>query len=210
MPSDTEELYREAGIEGRVGFGESPAVIVVDLQRGFTDPACPLGSDLDAVVEDTSHLLTAAREAGVPVVFTRGVYRPDGRDGGPFAEKVPSVKRLTRDSKWTEIDPRLKPQDDEHVVDKQQPSGFFRTELDTMFTHRGIDTTIIAGATTSGCVRATVLDACMRGYRPIVPWECVGDRAPDPHEANLFDIDSKYGDVVDLEAVVRRLRPDEL
>jgi nicotinamidase-related amidase len=203
--SDTEEIYEESGITGDIGFGESPAIIVIDLQTAFTDPACSLGSDLDDTVEANADLLETAREHDVPIYFTRCVYRDDARDGAVFAEKIPSTAELTRDSEWLEIDPRLDPSDDDHIVEKQQPSGFFDTELDTMLTYEGVDTTIITGATTSGCVRATVVDACSHGYRPIVPEACVGDRAEDPHEANLFDMESKYADVIGLDDVTTRL-----
>lgn len=203
--SDTEEIYEESGITGDIGFGDSPAIVVIDLQTAFTDPACSLGSDLDGTVEANADLLETAREHDVPIYFTRCVYRDDARDGAIFAEKIPSTAELTRDSEWLEIDPRLDPSDGDHIVEKQQPSGFFDTELDTMLTYEGIDTTVITGATTSGCVRATVVDACSHGYRPIVPEECVGDRAEDPHEANLFDMDSKYADVMGLGDVKTRL-----
>lgn len=201
-----EQIYEEAGITGAVGFGDSPAVVVVDLQTAFTDPACPLGADLDDTVEATAQLLTVAREADVPVVFTRCVYRKDRRDGAVFAEKIPSTEELTSDSEWVELDPRLAPPDDAVVIEKQQPSAFFETGLDTMFTYEGIDTVVITGATTSGCVRATVVDACSHGYRPIVPIQCVGDRAQEPHEANLFDMGSKYADLLDRQDVEGRLR----
>jgi len=201
-----ERIYEEAGITGDVGFGDSPAVVVVDLQTAFTDPACSLGADLDETVAATAGLLAVARAADVPVAFSRCVYREDGRDGGVFAEKIPSTGELTRDSEWVDLDPRLDPGADEVVVDKQQPSAFFGTELDTVLTYEGVDTVVVAGATTSGCVRATVVDACSHGYRPIIPIQCVGDRAEDPHEANLFDMGSKYADLLDREEVERHLR----
>ncbi len=203
--TDKEEIYEDSGITGEIGFGDSPAIVVIDLQTAFTDPECSLGSDLDETVEANAELLETAREHDVPIYFTRCVYRDDARDGAVFAEKIPSTAELTRDSKWLEIDPRLDPSGDDHIVEKQQPSGFFDTELDTMLTYEGIDTTVITGATTSGCVRATVTDACSHGYRPIVPEECVGDRAEGPHEANLFDMDSKYADVMALEDVKARI-----
>ena len=204
--SDTNDIYENAGITGDIGFGDSPAVIVVDLQTAFTDPACSLGSNLDDTVEANADLLETAREYDVPVFFTRCVYREDARDGTVFAEKIPSTRELTRDSSWLEIDPRLNPADNDHTIEKRQPSGFFDTELGTMLTFEGIDTTIITGATTSGCVRATVVDACSHGYRPIVPIECVGDRAQDPHEANLFDMGSKYADLMDLREAKEAIR----
>lgn len=205
MP-DKDEIYEEAGITGEVGFGDSPGIVVVDLQTAFTDPECSLGAELDETVEANAELLATAREADAPVFFTRCVYREDGRDGAVFAEKIPSTKELVQGSEWLEIDPRLNPSEDDHIIDKQQPSGFFQTELDTMLTYEGVDTVLVTGATTSGCVRATVVDSMSHGYRTIVPIECVGDRAQDPHEANLFDMGSKYADLVDLEKAIEELR----
>lgn len=201
-----ETIYEQAGITGTVGFGDSPAVIVVDLQTAFTDPAYPLGADLDDTVEATADLLSVAREANVPIFFSRCVYREDARDGAVFVEKIPSTKDLTPDSEWIELDPRLEPAAGDAVIDKQQPSAFFATGLDTMLTYEGVDTVVVTGATTSGCVRATVVDACSHGYRPIVPIECVGDRAEGPHEASLFDMEAKYADLLDRDEVERHLR----
>lgn len=206
MTGTKDDVYEEAGIGGEIGFGESPAIVVVDLQTAFTDPECPLGSDLDGTVEANAELLGVAREHEIPIFFTRCVYREDARDGAVFAEKIPSTRELTRGSPWLEIDPRLNPTEEDHVVEKQQPSGFFETELDTMLTYEGVDTTVITGATTSGCVRATVVDACSHGYRPIVPVDCVGDRAEDPHEANLFDMGSKYADLMSHDDVTEAFR----
>ena len=200
------DIYREAGITGAVGFGDAPALVVVDLQTAFTDPACPLGADLDDTVVATAELLETAREVGIPVFFSRCVYRDDSRDGAVFVNKIPSTGELTPDSRWVEIDPRLNPTDDEVVIKKQQPSAFFNTGLQTMLTHERVDTVVVTGATTSGCVRATVVDACSHGYRPIVPVECVGDRAEDPHEANLFDMGSKYADLMERREVEQHLR----
>jgi maleamate amidohydrolase len=206
MSDSIDDIYEDAGITGEIGFGDSPAIIVVDLQTAFTDPACSLGSELDKTVEASAELLGVAREENIPVFFTQCVYRDDTRDGAVFAEKIPSTKELTRDSPWLEIDPRLAPTEDDHIIEKQQPSGFFKTELDTMLTYEGIDTAVVTGATTSGCVRATVVDACSHGYRPIVPVECVGDRAEDPHKANLFDMGSKYADLMHLDGTKTALR----
>lgn len=207
MSKSKEEIYEEAGIaQETIGFGEHPAVIVVDLQLAFTDPEYALGSDLDEVVEATSQLVEAAHEKDVPAYYTRVVWREDFRDAAIFAIKAaPSDDGLVEGSPYLEIDPRLPTTELDHVIDKDQPSGFFNTELDTMLTFENVDTTIVAGATTSGCVRATVVDACSHGYRPIVPIECVGDRAEEPHEANLFDMGSKYADVVTLEETLAYL-----
>lgn len=207
LPSETYEVTG-IGVD-RIGFGESPAIVVVDLQQAFTDPKCPLGSDLDDTVLSTVTLLETAHSLDVPVYFTRVVWRDDYRDAGIFSVKAaPEGDHLTADSDYSTLDPRLPVAESDHVVDKEQPSAFFGTELNTMLTADGVDTVVIAGATTSGCVRATVVDACSYGYRPMVPRECVGDRAADPHEASLFDMDAKYADVLSLDEVRRQLRKD--
>lgn len=202
--ANKEEIYESSGIGVEsLEPGENPAIVVVDLQTAFTDPDYALGSDLDGVVEATAELVVAAHANDVPVFYTRVVWREDYRDGAVFAIKAaPSDDGLVEGSEYLEIDPRLDVVEQDHIIDKDQASAFFDTELNTMLTFEGIDTTIVTGATTSGCVRATVVDACQHGYIPLVPEECVGDRAQDPHEANLFDMHSKYAEVVDLEDVL--------
>ena len=192
------------GFAGHAGFGRSPAVVVVDLQRGFTDPACRLGSELDDVVAATRKLLDAARAGGVPVVFTRVVYDDANEQAAAvFLRKVPALAALRPGSDWVEIDPRLGRRDGEAVISKAFASAFFATPLASMLT--GCDSLFVCGATTSGCVRATVVDALQHGLSPLVPRECVGDRWPDPHEASLFDIAQKYGDVVPLDEALAAL-----
>jgi len=204
--TDRDSTYEEAGMTNELGFGDAPAVVVVDLQTGFTDPESPLGSELDDVVASTARLLETAHEYNVPTYLTRCVYREDLKDGGVFTEKVPTAEALAGDSAWLDIDHRIPRDESDHLIDKQMPSAFFDTNLDSMLTAEGVDTLVVAGATTSGCVRATVVDACSYGYRPMVPTECVGDRAQEPHDANLFDMGSKYADLMDLETVERDLR----
>lgn len=194
--------YRAKGLAGRVGFGQSPAVLVIDFIVGFTNSESPLGSDLDSELGATSELLDVARDRGVPIFFTTTVYQPDLVDAGLFLRKVPSLEILQRGSVWVAVDPRLGPRDSESVVEKRYASAFFGTHLASTLTAAGIDTVVVTGCTTSGCVRATVVDALQHGFRAIVPSECVGDRARAQHEANLVDIDGKYGDVVDLPTVI--------
>jgi maleamate amidohydrolase len=201
------EVYESAGIGVEsLKPGDDPAIIVVDLQTAFTDSDYALGSDLDGTVEATSRLIDTAHESDVPVFYTRVVWREDYRDGAVFAMKAaPSDDGLVEGSEFLEIDPRLEMIDNDHIIDKDQASAFFETELSTMLTFESVDTTIITGATTSGCVRASVVDACQHGYIPLVPEECVGDRAQEPHDANLFDMDSKYAEVVSLQEVLEYL-----
>ena len=189
------------GFGGDLGFGARPAVVVVDLLEGFTDPASPLGADLDAVVGDTRRLLDAARDAGVPVIFTTVIYdEANERAAAVFLRKVPALKVLRPGSRWVEVDARLGRRPDEPVLAKAFASAFFGTPLAAMLAGR--DTLVVCGASTSGCIRATVVDAVQHGLIPIVPRECVGDRWPAAHEANLFDVDAKYGDVVALADVL--------
>ena len=206
MAEDIDSVYERADMNNQVGYGDEPALIVVDLQTGFTDLESPLAGDLSAVIERTNRLLEAAHASDVPVVFTRIVTKhEDASDLGVWVEKIPSLRLLQIDSEWADIDPRLDIEPTDHVLDKRQASAFHETELDSMLTHRGVDTVVIAGATTSGCIRATAVDACSHGYRAIVPENAVGDRASDPHDANLFDIDAKYGDVRPVDEIVDSL-----
>jgi maleamate amidohydrolase len=180
-----------------LGIGARPAVVVVDLVNGFTDAGSPLGADLDPVVESTRTLLDAARSAGVPVFFTTVVYdEANERAAAVFMRKVPALGVLRPGSRWIEVDARLGRREDEPVLSKAFASAFFGTPLASMLV--GCDTLVVCGASTSGCVRATVVDAVQHGLVPVVPRECVGDRWPAAHEANLFDMQAKYADVVSL------------
>lgn len=202
---DAQRLYEQKGIGSRTGFGKNPCFLIVDFARGFTDPSTPVGSPLDADVAATAEVLATAREAGVLVVFLTTGYNPDFRDGGRFVEKVPALRCMVLGSKWVEIDDRIKPRPGEHVILKKFSSGFLGTNLSLLLNSQGIDTVIIAGCSTSGCVRAAAHDACSYGFRTIVARECVGDRSPAPHEANLFDINAKYADVVSKHEVIAYL-----
>lgn len=197
-----QKFYQEHGLGGQVGFGKKPAVVVIDLQLGFTDPTCPLGCDLDRVVESCRELIFSARQKRIPVFFTACAYEDHLKDSGVWGKKVPALSWLKVGSKWVEIDPRLGKAPGDILVIKKYPSGFFGTHLQATLTSMGIDTLIVAGCTTSGCVRATAIDALQYGYHGIVPEECVGDRAEAPHLANLFDIGQKYCDVMPLREVL--------
>jgi maleamate amidohydrolase len=196
---EARQIYAKARLGESVTLGSRPAVLVVDFSCGFTDPACPLGSDLSAEVGATKRLLDAARAKGLPVIFTTIGYEPSLRDGGLWLQKVPTLGELQVGGHWVEIDPRLEPREDETIVLKKGASGFFGTNLASILVSQGVDSVILCGATTSGCVRATAIDLLQYGWPTLVPRECVGDRAKAPHEANLFDIQAKYADVVPLE-----------
>jgi maleamate amidohydrolase len=200
---DDAAFYRERGFGGTAGFGRRPALLVIDLVNGFTDPSSSLGSDLDAVVAATRRLIDACRARDVPIVFTTVAF--DGaksQAAAVFMAKVPALRTLVAGSHAVEVDPRLGMQLTDTLITKQFASCFFGTALSSLLAAEGCDTVLVTGATTSGCVRATAVDAVQHGYRPIVPRECVGDRARAPHEANLFDIQQKYGDVVAVEDVI--------
>ncbi|WP_136591845.1 isochorismatase family protein [Salinigranum halophilum] len=203
----TQAVYERASMDTRVGYGTTPALVVVDLQVGFTDSESPLGGDLTGVVDRTNDLLDAAHDTDVPVVFTRIVStHPDHADFGIWQAKIPRLDTLKAGSTWVDIDERLAREERDHVLDKRQASAFHETELASMLVAWGVDTVVVTGCTTSGCIRATVVDACAHGYRTIVPGEAVGDRAPEPHESNVFDMDAKYADVRPVGEVADYLR----
>jgi nicotinamidase-related amidase len=205
---ETERLYEERDFGEGVGFGEDPALVVIDLINVFTDPETNLGSDLDAVVEQAGRLLAAFREHDLPRYYTTVAYEESYGDAGVFIEKVPALRELRLGTEAVEVDPRIAPEGDERVIFKKYASAFFGTDLGTELTTDGVDTLVIAGVTTSGCVRATAVDSLQHGYRTVVPEDAVGDRAEGPHRANLFDIDAKYGDVVTTDAVLDHLETE--
>jgi nicotinamidase-related amidase len=202
---EAREVYAAAGLGQAVTVGSRPAILVVDFSCGFTDPECTLGADMSAEVEATRRLLDAGRARGVPVIFTTIGYEPSLKDGGLWLQKVPSLGDLQIGGRWVEIDPRLEPREDETIVLKKGASAFFGTNLPAILVSQGVDSVILCGATTSGCIRATAIDLLQYGYPTLVPRECVGDRAQAPHEANLFDINAKYADVVPLDEVLEYL-----
>lgn len=208
MPTGMEDkhrIYEQAALGGRVGFGNRAAVVVVDFQRCFVDPSIPGGGDFSDAIEETVRLLEAGRSHGVPIVFTVVAYDDPARDAGRFIEKCPTLKYAVAGSEMVELDERLGRRPDEPVVVKSFASAFFGTTVASYLTGLGVDTVILAGCTTSGCVRASAIDSMQSGFRTVIPRQCVGDIAAEPHEANLFDIDAKYGDVVDLDVVLAAL-----
>jgi nicotinamidase-related amidase len=202
---DIESFYADREFANSVGFGERPALIVIDLIEAFTDPDSNLGSNVDDVVEQTARLLDAFRENDLPRYFTTVAYESSYGDAGRFIEKVPALKELRLGTDRVAVDDRIEPLADERVVLKKYASAFFGTDLQTELTTNRVDTLVLTGVTTSGCVRATAVDSLQHGYRTVVPRDAVGDRAEAPHRANLFDIDAKYGDVVDTDTVLEEL-----
>lgn len=195
------------GFAGRLGFGNKAALVIVDFVNGYLVLGSPLyaAPGVPNAVTATVPLLAAARAAHVPIIYTRVAYAPDGSDGGVFVRKVPALLQLTDESPLSQIADQLAPLPNEPVITKQAASAFFDTPLATMLREQGVDTIILVGCSTSGCVRATAVDGMQHNFRVIVPRECVGDRSPEPHAANLFDIQAKYGDVVSRDDVLRYL-----
>ena len=205
MSDDTGRIYERARLGQSVTPGSHPAVLVVDFSRGFTDPECTMGSDLTREVEATRRVLSAAREKGIPVVFTTIGFESNLKDGSLWLQKAPGLAELQIGGKWVEIDPRLERREDEVVILKKGASAFFGTNLPSVLVSQNVDTIVLCGATTSGCIRATAVDLLQYGYPTLVARECVGDRARGPHEANLVDIQAKYADVVPVEETLSYL-----
>jgi maleamate amidohydrolase len=200
MPGAADEtaIYARQGFANITGIGAAPAVVVIDFVLGFTDPAHFGGGNIRPAIERTQALLALARAKSWPVAHTRVVYADDGSDSGAFVRKVPPLAGLTETSPLSQIVPELAPAQGELVIRKRQASAFFDTGLAGWLAFRRVDTVIVAGCTTSGCVRATVVDACSHDFRTIVVTDCVGDRAEAPHVANLFDMGQKYADLMSL------------
>lgn len=195
---DTEKFFHERGFGQEIGFGQRPAIVVVDLIYAFTNPNAPLGSDLDAVMAATIEVLTAARQAGVPIFHTTVRYDDDLHDAGIWYRKQSGITTLRAGTRGVELDERLDRRPGEPLIAKKYASAFFGTDFSSRLTSSGIDTLVITGCTTSGCVRATAVDAVQLGFRPMVVREAVGDRSPRAHEQSLFDLHQKYADVVSL------------
>jgi N-formylmaleamate deformylase len=201
-------VYERAGFGAPVRRGARPAILVVDLTRGFTEPSFPSGADLTKVVAATSELIEAGRARDVPVVFTAIAFTPAEADGDAITwlHKAPGMRALREHSDAVALDPRLPVRSQDHLIVKKGASAFFGTGLSALLTGLGTDTVLVCGATTSGCVRASAVDSVQSGFSTLVPRSCVGDRAAGPHDAALFDIQAKYGDVVDQDDALDYLR----
>jgi maleamate amidohydrolase len=195
-PGDLDADYRDAGFSGRLGFGARPALLVVDFAKAYLDSSSPLYAGVEQTLESACRVLHAARAAGIPRVFTQVVFHQRPFDGGVWYRKVPSLWVFDDDSPLGQIADELTPEPGELVISKQYASAFFGTSLASMLTASGVDTALITGLTTSGCVRATGVDAMQHGFVPVIVREAVGDRDDRPHQANLFDLGAKYADVV--------------
>lgn len=199
------EDYRRAGFNRRLGFGASPALLVVDVCRAYFETGSPLDIGRPEVLDAVRSLVAGARAAGIPVLWTRVEFEPGGADGGVFYRKVGALALFDRGQPLGGWVGDLAPGPGEAVITKQGASGFFGTDLDSQLRAAGVDTVIVCGVSTSGCVRASALDACQHDLVPIVVAEACGDRDPAVHHANLFDLDAKYADVEPLAAVLAHL-----
>jgi maleamate amidohydrolase len=188
------------GFDGALELGAHPALIIIDFVKAYITPGSPLCADFESARRACVELLAAARAAGIFIVHTNVAYEPGGRDGGVFFRKLPALRVFERgvSPELTEFVSGLAPLVGETVITKQYASAFFGTPLSAMLRERGIDTLLISGVSTSGCIRATAVDCCQHGFVPAVVRDAVGDRAPGPHEANLFDLQAKYAEVISL------------
>jgi maleamate amidohydrolase len=182
-----------------------PALCIVDFVNGFTDPTVFGGGNIKPAVTNTIGLLAVARRRTLPIAFSRVVFAKDGSDDCVFIHKVPALANLTENAFIGQIVPELPPLANETILRKTQPSAFFGTGYADLLRRQGIDTVIVAGCTTSGCVRATVVDAMSHNFRTIVARDCVGDRSLAAHDANLFDMEQKYADLVESETIIATL-----
>jgi nicotinamidase-related amidase len=197
--SERKALNRIAG-----GMGNHPALVIVDVVVGFTDPECPLGSEADAVVAANTKLMNAFHQASLPVVLTTVIYRSEAQ-ATVFRARVPALNLLTPESKWVKFDPRLPIAPSDLQLEKRHASGFHGTELDDWLKAKKVDSVVVTGLTTSGCVRATAVDGLQNNYRVLVPREACGDRDEQAHEANLYDLNAKYADVVSVADILASL-----
>ena len=198
MPRDAADLTANyaGAFDGRLPFGQRPALLLIDLVEAYLQPESPLYAGIEAALESAVRVTAAARAAGVPIVFTNVEYQPGGADGGVFYRKVPALNVFEKGSPLGAFPAILSPQDGDVVITKRYASAFFGTHLAATLTAMGVDTVLVCGTSTSGCIRATALDACQHGFLPFVVRDACGDRHSAPHEANLFDLQAKYAEVV--------------
>lgn len=204
MSESLQQNYERGGFNKSLQPGSRPALLIIDFVDAYLNPASPLYAGVEQARDDAVRLLQASRAARIPIIHTNVVYQPGGRDGGVFFRKVPALSCFEAGAHpdWAAFAQGLEPLAGETVISKQYASAFFGTSLASTLTALGIDTVLIAGLSTSGCVRASAVDCCQHGFIPIVVREAVGDRAPGPHEANLFDLQAKYAEVMSLEVVL--------
>lgn len=200
-----EDVYRRQQFGQKTGFGRTPALLVIDFVNGFHDPDILGGGNIAEAVIATSPLLDFFRTRGLAVIFTRIVYAEDGSDASLWCQKVPRLRDLTENAAASQVVSALAPHAGEPVIRKTQASAFFGTNLAACLIARAVDTLVVVGCTTSGCVRASVIDAMSMNYRTVVATDCVGDRALEPHHANLFDMGQKCSDLLTASEIISEL-----
>lgn len=207
MAESLDDNYARGGFGQSLAFGRRPALLVIDFVQAYLVPGSPLYAGVEAARDGAVALLAAAREARIPVIHTHVTYQRGGRDGGIFFRKIPALACFEAGAhpELAAFAPGLGPIMGETVIAKQYASAFFGTSLASTLTTLGVDTVLMAGVSTSGCVRASAVDCCQHGFVPAVVRDAVGDRAPAPHEANLFDLQAKYAEVIDLATARRYL-----
>ena len=192
--------------DNRVGFGKRPAMLLIDFVEAYFDKSCPLYANVEENLESALRIREQARSAGVPIIYTNVVYHEDMSDAGVFYKKVKVLENMKRGSPMGAWPKGLETADGELVISKQYPSAFFGTSLASTLASKQIDSVIITGLTTSGCIRASCVDACSHGFIPIIVADACGDRDDAPHQANLFDMNAKYGDVVSETEIIDYLK----
>jgi len=201
------QFFEDRGFGLTLGFGKQPVLLVVDLTNAFTDPTSPLGSSLEREIEQSNRLIDGAHAKRIPVIFTTVWYeQEDFSDAGIWVKKQAGVKHLRAGTRAVQLDERLHRAPGDAMLVKKYASCFFGTDLISRLNSRGADTVLICGCSTSGCVRATAVDACQNGFRPMVVREAVGDRSKAAHEQSLFDLHSRYADVVGVEETLSYLK----
>ena len=191
--------YSQAGFGGSIQPGARPALLIIDFVRAYLDPECSLYAGVEEELEQAVKLLGECRTAGIPIFHTCVEYDAAGVEGGVFFRKVPALSNFIRGSKYCAFGDGLEPAEGEVVITKKYPSAFFGTHLAATLASLGVDTLLMCGLSTSGCVRSSAVDALQYGYIPIVVREATGDRDEGPHEANLFDISKKFGEVISMD-----------
>lgn len=203
--SDSLDANYAKAYGGKAGFGTSPALLMIDFVEAYFDPDCDLFADVDDALQSALRVREAAHKVGIPVILTNVVYQDGGLDGGRFFEKVRPLRNFLRGNPMGDWPRGLTPTEKELVISKQYPSAFFSTSLASTLTAMGVDNVILTGLTTSGCVRASCVDSMSHGFITTVVRDACGDRHSEPHEANLFDMQAKYADVVSEEDIIAHL-----
>lgn len=203
--SSKAQIYEKQGFGGTSGFGQRSALILVDFVNGFVDPDIFGSPEIELAAQRTVELLETFRALYLPIAYTRVVFAEDGTNHNIFTSRVPALRNLTENVFESQILSQLKPNPGELIVRKQSASAFFSTGLSDWLTFKRVDTCVIVGCTTSGCIRASAVDSMQHNYKTVVVRDCVADRASEPHEANLFDLEQKYADILNKQEVIVQL-----